>query len=271
MKKLLTSVGISAVLLSATSLQTVAAHSDHDVHNECEVALNYDVTVEPKKLIVSEVGDEKYRIEMDKLFVNGKQISLNSEQQALVSQYSQEVSAQVPEVIALVNDAVEMASTAVSLALTPLLGDSAGAKIDEMMAGLEERIESVAYQHGDKFYLGSTESSLEDAFGEEFEQEMEELVQNSLGSMMMNLGAQMMSGDGDSFEQKMDSFSQKMDSIGEEIELQMEQQADDIEARGEKLCERFKTLVVLEQQLRDEIPELAKYPLVETANTTLLE
>ncbi|MGS0673536.1 YggN family protein [Shewanella sp. 0m-4] len=271
MKKLLTSVGISAVLLSATSLQTVAAHSDQSMNKECEVALNYDVTVEPKKLIVSEVGDEKYRIEMDELFVNGKQVSLNKQQQALVSQYSQEVSSQVPEVIELVNDAVGMASSAVSLALTPLLGDSAGAKIDEMMSGLEQRIESVAYQHGDTFYLGSTESSLEDAFGEEFEQEMEELVQNSLGSMMMTLGAQMMSGDGDSFEQKMDSFSQKMETIGDDIEMQMEQQAADLEARGEKLCERFKTLVVLEQQLRDEIPELASYPLVESSNTTMLE
>ncbi|MCL1147906.1 YggN family protein [Shewanella sp. 10N.261.52.F9] len=271
MKKLLTSVGITAVLLSASSLQTVAAHSEHDVNNECEVMLNYDITVEPKKLVVSETGDEKYRIEMDKLFVNGKQVALSSQQQALVEQYSHEVSSQVPEVITLVNDAVSIASTAVSLALTPLLGDSAGAQIDEMMAGLEERIEEVAYQQGDTFYLGATESSLEDAFGEEFEQEMEQLVQNSLGSMMMSLGAQMMSGDGDSFEQKMQSFSVKMDSIGEEIELQIEQQADDIEARSEKLCQNFKSLVVLEKQLRTAIPELASYPLVEQTNGTLLE
>lgn len=270
MKKLLTSVGISAVLFSATGLQTVAAHDTHYDSNECEVSLNYDVIVEPKKLIVSEVGDEKYRIEMDKLFVNGQQVSLNSQQQALVSQYSESVSAQVPEVITLVNDAVSIASTAVSLALTPLLGDSAGAQIDEMLAGLEERIEKVAYQHGDTFYLGATESSLEDAFGEEFEKEMEELVQNSLGSMMMSLGAQMMSGDGDSFEQKMESFSTKMDSVGEEIEMQIEQQANDLEARGEVLCDNFKSLVVLESQLRKEIPELANYPLVET-NSKLLE
>ncbi|MDR8524699.1 MULTISPECIES: YggN family protein [Shewanella] len=271
MKKLLTSVGISAVLLSATSVQAVAAHDSHYDAKECEVLLNYDVTVEPKKLIISEVGDEKYRIEMDQLFVNGQQVNLNKKQQALVSQYSESVSGQVPEVIAVVNDAVSIASTAVSLALTPLLGDSAGAQIDEMMAGLEERIEKVAYQHGDTFYLGATESSLEDAFGEEFEKEMEQLIQNSLGSMMMSLGAQMMSGDGDSFEQKMASFSAKMDSVGEEIEMQIEQQADDLEARGEVLCNNFKSLIVLEKQLRSAVPELANYPLLETGNKTLLE
>ncbi len=273
MKKLLTSVGVSAVLLSASSLQMVSAHDESGKHfnNECEVSLNYDVTVEPKKLTVSEVGKEQYRIEMNKLFVNGEQVSLNKQQQQLVSQYADEVSSQVPEVIELVNDAVAMASTAVSMALTPLLGDATGSKIDEMMDGLQERIEEVAYQNGDKFYLGATESSLESAFGEEFEKEMEQLVQNSIGTMMMSLGSQMMSGDGDSFEAKMDAFSVKMDSIGEDIELQMEEQAQDLEARGEKLCQNFKSLVELEKKLQTQVPELANYSLVATASKELLE
>jgi archaellum component FlaF (FlaF/FlaG flagellin family) len=273
MKKLLTSVGVSAVLLSASSLQIVNAHEDSDKHfnNECEVSLNYDVTVEPKKVTVSDLGKEQYRIEMNKLFVNGEQVSLNKQQQALVNQYADEVSAQVPEVIELVNDAVAMASTAVSMALTPLLGDASGAKIDEMMDGLQERIEGVAYQNGDKFYLGATESSLENAFGEEFEKEMKQLVQNSIGTMMMTLGSQMMSGEGDSFEQKMESFSTKMESIGGDIELQMEEQAQDLEVRGKKLCENFKSLVVLEKELQTQVPELAKYSLVATADKALLE
>ncbi|PKG57057.1 YggN family protein [Shewanella sp. GutDb-MelDb] len=273
MKRLLTSVGVSAVLLSASSVQIVNANEDSDKHfkNECEVSLNYDVTVEPKKLTVSEVGKEQYRIEMNKLFVNGEQVPLNKQQQALVNQYADEVSAQIPEVIELVNDAVAMASTAVSMALTPLLGDATGAKIDEMMDGLQQRIENVAYQHGDTFYLGATESSLENAFGEEFEQEMEQLAQNSIGTMVMTLGSEMMSGEGGSFEQKMESFSTKMESIGDDIELQMEGQAQDLEIRGEKLCKRFKSLVVLEKELHTQIPELAKYSLIATANKEMRE
>ena len=192
MRKLATSIGISAVLFASGTITSASAHEDHSSasyssdNHQCEVTLNYDITVEPKLLAISDEGKEVYRIEMGKLYVEGKQVTLNARQQQLLTQYSDQVSTQVPEVIALVHDAVGIASTAASMALTPLLGDAAGAKLDEMMDGLEERIEKVAYQNGDKFYLGSTQSSLEDTFGEEFEQEVEQLVKNSIGTMMIN-------------------------------------------------------------------------------------
>ncbi|WP_064792016.1 YggN family protein [Shewanella woodyi] len=276
MRKLATSLGITAAIF-ATTMTSVQAHEDHksnsysDHNSECEVTLNYDIAVEPKKLTVTEGSAEVYRIEMDQLFVEGKPVSLNRSQKKLLTQYSDEVSTQVPEVIGLVHDAVGIASSAASMALTPLLGDAAGAKLDEMMDGLEERIEKVAYQNGDKFYLGATHSSLEDTFGEEFEQELEQLVKNSIGSMMVNLGSQMLAGDGESFEQSMEAFAAKMENVGQDIELQMESQAQSLEDRADKMCERFQYLVELEQKLRAEVPELAKYPLIDAPQKELLE
>ncbi|GIU41976.1 hypothetical protein TUM3794_24260 [Shewanella colwelliana] len=277
MKKTAASLGLTALVLATTS--SAWAHGgDDDNHlsfgsdgHQCEVSLNYDVAVEPKKLTISESKKEVYRIELGELYIDGKQVSLNNQQQVIVNQYASEVSAQLPEVIDLVHDAVDIASTAVSMALTPLLGDTSGAKIDEMMASLSDRIDNVAYQHGDKFYLGATESSLEDTFGQEFEQEMEQLVQSSIGSMMMTLGSQMMSGDGDSFEQKMESFAAKMDNVGKDIEVQLEQQSADLEARADKLCDNFQQLVALETKLRAQVPELDKYPLIKAPKQQLLE
>ncbi|RTR39108.1 DUF2884 family protein [Shewanella canadensis] len=277
MRKLATSMGISAVLFAASTMTSVSAHEEHSSnsyqnHNkQCEVALNYDVAVEPQMVTVSEGSSEVYRIELDKLYVDGKEVSLNSKQKALLTQYSDEVSTQLPEVIALVHDAVGIASSAASMALTPLLGDSAGAKLDEMMDGLEERVEQVAYQHGDKFYLGSTQSSLEDTFGEEFEKEMEELVRSSVGTMMVSLGSEMLSGDGDSFEQKMESFSKKMENVGQDIEMQMEAQTKDLEKRADKMCDNFQYLIALEQNLRAEVPELSQYRLIDAPARKLLE
>ena len=277
MRKLATSIGISAVLFASGTITSVSAHEDHSStsyssdNSHCEVALNYDITVEPKLLAISDEGKEVYRIEMGKLYVQGEQVILNARQQQVLTQYSDQVSTQVPEVIALVHDAVGIASTAASMALTPLLGDAAGAKLDEMMDGLEQRIEKVAYQNGDKFYLGSTQSSLEDTFGEEFEQEVEQLVKNSIGTMMINLGSEMLSGDGDSFEQKMEAFGQKMENVGQDIELQMEAQAQDLEARADKMCDNFQNLIALEQKLRIAVPELEKYPLIDAPKVELLE
>lgn len=276
MRKLATSIGISAAIFAASAMTSVQAHDQGSTYsysdnNECEVTLNYDVVIEPEMLTVTEGDAEIYRIEVDQLFVEGKPVSLNKAQKKLLLQYSDEVSTQVPEVISLVHDAVGIASSAASMALTPLLGDAAGAKLDEMMDGLKQRVEKVAYQNGDKFYLGATQSSLEDTFGDEFEQELEQLVKNSIGSMMINLGSQMLSGDGESFEQNMEAFATKMENVGQDIELQMESQAKDLESRANEMCERFQYLVELEQKLRDQVPELAKYPLIDAPVRQLLE
>ncbi|WP_299793855.1 YggN family protein [uncultured Shewanella sp.] len=277
MRKLATSIGISAALFVGSAVTFVSAHEEHSSnsyqsHNEqCEVALNYDVAVEPQLMTVSDGDSELYRIELDKLYVDGKRVSLDGKQQRLLTQYSQEVARQLPEVITLVHDAVGIASSAASMALTPLLGDAAGAKLDEMMDGFEERVEQVAYQHGDKFYLGSTQSSLEDTFDKEFEKEMEELIRSSVGTMMVNLGSEILSGDGDSFEQKMESFSRKMENVGEEIEVQIEAQAKDLEKRAEKMCDDFQYLIALEQNLRAEVPQLSEYRLIDASAKELLE
>ncbi|MCG9720634.1 YggN family protein [Shewanella sp. Isolate7] len=276
MKKLTASLGLTAFVLATTSAAWAGEDKDDHISfgrddKQCEVSLNYDVSVEPSKLVVSEAKKEVYRIELGRLYVNGDKVELNDKQQALVNQYAGEVSKQLPEVIDVVHDAVDIASTAVSMALTPLLGDAAGAKIDEMMDGLSQRIDTVAYQNGDKFYLGATESSIEDTFGKEFEQEMEQLVQSSIGSMMMTLGSEMMKGDGESFEEKMNAFSAKMDKVGDDIEAQIEQQATDLEARADKLCDNFQQLVALESQMRSEVPALRDYPLVSAKQQTLRE
>ena len=260
MNHLVSSLVITSAVLGLSVATPVFAHSDSS-HSQCDVSLNYDVTVEPKKLSISDKGNEKYRVELGKLYVEGKEVALNAKQQALLVKYSDEVSMQVPEVIELVNDAVIMASQAVSMALTPLLGDATGAKLDEMMDGVQKRIDEVAYRNGDKFYLGATESAMENAFDEEFEKEIEDLVQNSIGTIMMNIGSQMMSGEGGNFEEKMEAFGQKMENVGKDIETQMEAQSADFEAKADRLCERFESLLVLEQQVRSEIPQLASFPL----------
>lgn len=267
--KLMMGLAVSGMIFTVSALQLAQAKTELDTDDRCDVSLNYDVKIEPKKLVMSEKGTEKYRIEADKLFVEGKQVDLSDKQKKLVTQYADEVSTQVPEVIELVNEAVALASQAVSMALTPLMGDAAGAKFDEMMAGVQKRVDSVAYKHGDSFYLGATEDSMQSTFNDEFEQEMEQIIQNSVGTIMMTIGGQIMSGDGENFEAKMDAFSKKMDNLGQDIEQQIEAQSKGIEEKVDRLCGRFEELLVLENQLRKEVPELASYALTQNASGEL--
>ncbi|MCL1078287.1 DUF2884 family protein [Parashewanella spongiae] len=249
----------STALIISALFSTTAALAHENKDSECDVALNYDISLTSDSLVVSDNGKEKYRIEDNKLFVLGKKIPLDSRQSQLLNKYSDEMSDQVPEVIELVNDAVEMASGAVSIALTPLLGDTAGAKMDDMMKGIEARVAEVAYQNGDEYYLGATESTLENVFDEEFEKEIETAVQSSIGSIMMAVGGQLMSSEGGSFEEKIASFEKKMEGIGSQIESQVEVQSANFEQKAELMCENFKSLATLEEQVRNEIPELADF------------
>ncbi|WP_144213582.1 YggN family protein [Shewanella donghaensis] len=257
---LLKSIALTGLIFTAGAMSPAMAKLSIE-DNQCNVALNYDVTVEPQKLSFSEKGAELYRVELGKLYVDGKQVELNDEQTELLSDYSEKVSQQIPEIIDLVNDAVILATDAVSMALTPIFGDATGAKLDELLAGIQTRVDQAAYQQGDKFYLGATEDSLENAFNEEFEQEMEQMIKNSMGSFMMALGAEMMSAEGGSFDEKMASFSSKMETIGEDIEMQISEQSDAIEAKAEKVCADFEEIMVLESELRESIPELSTYEL----------
>ncbi|NKF50037.1 YggN family protein [Shewanella sp. WXL01] len=262
---LLKAAAVTGLVLSTTFAMPAQAKISFS-DDECNVALNYDITVEPKRLQVSDQGKEQYRIEMGELYVNGKQVELDAKQQALVNQYSDAVSKQVPEVIDLVGDVVVLATQAVSMALTPILGDAAGSQIDELMVGIQDRVDELAYQQGDRFFLGATETTMENAFNEEFEKEIEEVMTNSIGTMMMALGGQIMSSEGGSFEEKMEAFGRKMENIGDDIEMQIAEQSKDIEHRAEKVCENFQSVVELEQQLRREVPELAPYILTQPSS-----
>jgi len=259
-QKLICGLTLTSMLFTVCALTpAMAKMSIND--EKCNVTLNYDVTVEPKKLQISDNGAEKYRVELDQLYVDGKKVTLNAKQQTLLTQYSDELSRQVPDVIYLVTDAVSMASQAVNMALTPIFGDATGSQIDKLMTGIQTRIDTMAYQQGDKFYLGSTDSSIEHAFNQEFEQEIEQMVANSMGSLMMTLGSQVMSSEGGSFEEKMTAFSKKMDNVSKDIEQQLASQSQDLQLRATKICDDFEGLLVLENQARQAIPELRPYTL----------
>ncbi|MCL1044104.1 YggN family protein [Shewanella electrodiphila] len=263
---LIKGLALSGLIFTAGAITPAMAKLSLD-DEQCNVTLNYDVTVEPKKLLISEKGEELYRVEMGELYVEGSKIDLDNKQRNLLTNYSEELSQQVPEIIDLVNEVVVLATDAVSLALTPIFGDATGAKLDELLAGIQTRIDEAAYQQGDKFYLGATESSIEEAFNEDFEQEMEAMIKNSMGSFMMALGAEMMSSEGGSFEEKMEAFSTKMERVGEDIELQIADQSEAIEAKAEKICADFEELMALESEVRQSIPELASYQLATLDST----
>lgn len=266
-----TAIAFSCIMVSASGWQTAQAQIGLQADERCDIALNYDVRVEPQKLTLTEQGREKYRIELDKLYVEGKLVNLNVEQKKLVTQYANEVSSQVPEVIELIDEALSLTSQALSMALTPLLGDATDVQLDAMMAGIQKRVDTIAYKQGNQFYLAATNGSIQTTFNDEFEQQIERVVQNSIGSIMMNLGGELLSADGNSFEAKMEAFSQKMENLSQDIEQRLQAQSKGLEAKADRLCSRFEKLAVLETQMRHAVPELAPFSVIQNTRAKAIK
>ena len=79
---------------------------------------------------------------------------------------------------------------------------------------------------------------------------------------MMAMGSAMMSGEGETFDEKINAFSQKMEKMGKDIEVQMESRAQEMEQSADALCDNFQRLVVLEDKLRKQIPELGEFQVL---------
>lgn len=79
---LLTGVALSGVILGTSGLQSVQAKTEPQIDERCEVSLIMMWESSLKKLVMSEKGTEKYRIEVDKLYVEGKQVTLTDKQKS---------------------------------------------------------------------------------------------------------------------------------------------------------------------------------------------
>lgn len=62
-----------------------------------------------------------------------------------------------------------------------------------------------------------------------------------------------------------------MDGLGKGIEKQIESQSDALKLRADKVCGNMESLLVLEKQVRQEVPELAPFPLTKETSPTVLK
>ncbi|QSX32859.1 YggN family protein [Shewanella avicenniae] len=253
---------VSALALTGVMVVGQAQAAVYHGNDSCNISLNYDVTLQQQQLRVAEKNNELYRIDGDKLFVNGKQVSLNHKQQQLLQDYRTGLSAQIPKVVTLLDNAMDLATDAVGSSLTPLLGDSGTEKLNGALEKLHQRINDAAYQRGDVYYIGASDDSLDQVFGDEFENDIEQVVMSSIGNIMVNIGQSMINSDGGSFEEKMEAFGEKMERLGDDIEARMEVRSSEIERNADELCESFAELQKLEAKVQQQIPELEDYTLI---------
>ncbi len=264
----------AAILMSTVALTGNAMahegksnfHADNNFVGDCNINLHQGVTVTPSYVKVFDKHHTLYQISKNgEMTIDGKTVSLDSTQQQTAAQYAEGIRSSVPKAVAIATDAIELASKGVGEAMGTLFGENSDIqiRIEDVMAKAKEKVNESLSRSGDEFTISPDGfDDMDNIIDEELEQEIEKVVMSSMGSIFSLIGQAMSEGDGD-FEQRMEAFGEKMEKWGEELEASLEAQADDIEEKAEALCQQLKEVDELETKLQSQVPEFAKFDLLE--------
>ena len=250
----------TAILLSSTA---VFAHDTNFSSDSCDVDLNAGLRINKNLVEFSKNDQPLYQIINNRtLMIDGEEIFLDASQQSLVSEYSTSIRSIVPEVKEIAVDAIELAVDGVNLAFNELLGEGneLGEDLTVQLHAIRDEVDK-RFDSEQEFYIDEHGNLDDDFFGEDFEQRIEqvveETVQNSLGSLLIAVGQEMLFSGGD-----MDAFETRMENFGEQIENEMEQRGEELGKRGEALCQSIYQIDNLEERLKNEISELSSFDVI---------
>ncbi|MDX1677427.1 DUF2884 family protein [Arsukibacterium sp.] len=257
----------SAVILSTLSLNAMAHQN-----NQCNIEFEKDLVINSDSVRLQDNGTTLWQIDDNgQLILDGKPVMVNNDTRLLLRDYQAGIRSQTKETVALVEDALIMASDALTTVMAELTGKSLDdyPAVQQALAQISDAANQVVVREGDNTYLyGSRLESIDQAFGPEFEQAVEEAVNQSMGNIMMLVGKAMTSGEG-SFEQRMEAFGQKMEKFGEDLEAKMEIKAAALEQRGDAICAQVNQLDTLETRIQQHIPAMQQYDLFKNGDSAL--
>ena len=261
----------SAIMFSSLSLQAIA-DQNHDQHQSCNFSMEQDLLISANSVQLQENGETLWQIsDTGQLTLNGQAVTVNNDTRKLLRDYQAGIRSQTTATIALVEDALVLASEALTTVLTELTDKplEEHPAMQQALVKIRDAASQVVVQDGDNIYLyGSRLDNIDQAFGAEFEQAIEEVVSQSIGSVMMLVGKAMTSGAG-SFEQRMEAFGQKMEKFGEDLEARMDIKAAALEQRGDAICHQVKQLDELETLIQQQIPAMQQYDLFNHGDSSL--
>ncbi|MCJ8320062.1 MAG: YggN family protein [Colwellia sp.] len=237
---------------------------------QCSVNFNYGIVIDPTHIRMLDHGKTYVQINNDKqLFISGREIQLTLEQQTLINDYALGIRTQVPEIVSIALEGVDIGLKAVNKVIGGLTGENSAShqKIQQHFEEIKMRI-YMRFNHSDQnYYLARQDfDNFDELFSGEFEQELEEIISQSVGTILMAVGEAMITTDNSelSDEQRTLSLEQRMENMGKELELEVVSQTNALENKADKFCQSLMELNKIEDELQQNIAELSTFNLLET-------
>jgi uncharacterized coiled-coil protein SlyX len=251
--KLLVSAAVASALLSGQAI----AHDTHFQNNSCDVELDGHIQYYQGNLTVKMDSGNVVTIDQYyNLTLNGKDVALDSEQQRWVTEYYDSIDMAIPMTLTIASEGLKIANVAVSEVFTELLGDNTmDDDFQALFTSLETKLSTSFYDDAGNLRVDSTEFEepgwFDESWEQEFEAELESLVSESMGRILIALGTQMLWEGGD-----MSEFEQRMETWGEDLEFRLESQAAALEEKADALCEVLQKADYAEGQMQATISGL---------------
>ena len=254
---------INHLLFIIPSLFTSNAIAAH-----CNVNFNYGVVIDPAHLRIIKHGQTLVQINHEKqLFIRGREIQLSPEQQKVIIEYAQGIRTQVPEIVAIAIEGIDLGLKAVNKIIGGLTGENSAAhqKIQEKFSEMQERLRLRFNQSDQNFYIAPQDfDDFDEIIAGDLETEIQEIVSDSIGTILNAVGDAMTTSDNDDIEQRVKAITERIEKIGENIEIDIEKPTDKLNSKTIKFCQNLIQLDKKETQMQKSIPQLRQYDLIRT-------
>ena len=251
--KLLLSVAVTSALISGHAF----AHDTSFQNNSCDMELDGHIQYYQGDLTVQMDNGSVMTIDAQhNMTINGESVSLDREQQRWVSEYYNNIDIAIPMTLTIASEGLQIANVAVTEVFTELLGgDQMSDDFNELFNSLETKLNTSFYDDAGNIRVDSTKFDepgwFDESWEQEFETQIESLISESMGRILIAVGTQMLWEGGD-----MSEFEQKMERWGEDLEYRLESQAASLEEKGDALCKVLKKADYAEGKMQASISGL---------------
>lgn len=257
---------------SGAFILCAAALSNQAYAEQCSIHLNYGVIIDPSHIRVIDDGRTLVQINGTKqLFIQGIEQSVTAEQEALIEQFSSGIRAHIPEIVSIAIEGVDIGLKAVNEVVGGLTGENSASqqKVQAKFEELKWRIRARFNQSANNYFIAPQDfNDFDEMFAGEFEQEIEEIVQTSVGTILKAVGQSMLSENEHSEqldgEPRLDNFDERMDGMSNGLELEVSERAKALDKKAAQFCQRLAELDQIEAQLQQAITPLKKYNLIQS-------
>ena len=242
---------------------------------ECDARFNYGVVTSPNQLRFLDDGRTYIQINnTNQLFIGGREIELNDEQKAVLSQYTKGIQSQVQGVVSIAVESVDIGLKAVNKVVGSLTGENSDShqKIQKKFDALQWRHRK-RFNHSDQSYYVAPQDfdDFDEIFSGEFEEELKEIITQSLGTILVAVGQAMSDRSEGNSEARENTLDERMDSLSKDLEVEITSRAKALENKANQFCEGLEELNAIEEKLKTSIPDLNNFELIEFVKHTTKE